>query len=194
MTISVGAAFEAELVRESGAQPVILLALDFATGMRRFAMWPADVEYASNTYFGLGPIGAGEMPEQSQDGAMTEQFLQFYVQNQPDVLADIQQNSRHQWCDGYLVFLGSNGVPVNNEAIHLWHKRMVPGKSTGDAGMYASEVALESAFHRHRMRAPRTYSHAEQQRVDATDFSFRDAGKSVDLTRKRYSQRSGLPG
>ncbi len=194
MTITVGGAYKAELARETGAQPVILLALNFTTGFRRFALWPHDVVYAGNTYQGLGPVGAVELPEQDQDGTLTEQFLQFFVQNQPDVLADIQQNSRGRNCNGFLVFLGSDGLPVNDEAIHLWHKRMVPGKSTGSATLYASEVALESRFHRHRNRAPRTYSHPEQLRVDATDFAFFDAGKSVDLTRKRYVQRSGLPG
>lgn len=194
MTISVGASFKAQLVLESGSRPVILLDLDFSTGNRRFAMWTHDVIYDGNTYFGLGPVGEIEQIEQDQGGALTEQFLQFFVQNQPDVLSDIQQASRNRLCDGYLVFLGADGLPVNDEAIWLWRKRMVPGKSTGDADMYASEVALESRFHRHRLRAPRTYSHAEQQRIDATDFAFRDAGKSIDITRKRYVQRSGLPG
>lgn len=194
MVIAVGASFKAELNRVSGAEPVILLAFNFTTGHRRFACWPADVIYDGNTYEGLGPIGEIDTMQQSEDGALTELFFQFFVTNAPDLLADIQQNSRGRTCSGYLVFLGADGLPVGGEAMFLWFRTMVPGRSVSSATTYMAEIGTESRFHRHRLRAARTYSHAEQQRRDPTDQAFRDVGKIQDLTRRRYTQRSGLTG
>lgn len=192
MVISVGSAFKAELERESGARPVVLLGLAFSTGTRRFAMWPHDVSYAGDTYDGLGPVGQMDSAELTQNTPLTEQFLAFFVQNNPDLLTDIQQNSRGRFCSGWLVFLEDDGTIAGSEHISLWRKRMVPGRMTGDAGTYISEVGLESRFHRDRNRAPRTYSNAEQFKRDATDFAFADIGKNLDTSRPRYRQKSGL--
>jgi hypothetical protein len=193
MVISVGANYEAELNQESGARPVILLSLNFTTGFRRFAFWPHDVVYSGNTFTGLGPVQNADPAQLTQDTPLTEQFLAFFVQNNPDFLADIQQNSRGRFCTGRLVFLDDAGAVIDGEAITLWHKRMVPGRLTGDERSYMSEMGLESRFHRHRNRAPRTYSQAEQHKSrDATDFAFKDVGKSLDFSRDKYRQKSGL--
>ena len=190
--ITVSAPFKAELERESGAKPVILLTLNFTTGNRRFALWIHDVVFGGNTFFGLGPVRQVDPSEHMQDTVLSEQGIVFMVQNDPSFLLDLQQNSRGRFCTGRLVFLDSDGIVINNESIMLWQKRMVPGQSVGDSGTYTSGVALESRFHRNRNRSSRTYSHAEQLRRDATDFAFFDAGKTSDFTRANYQQKSGL--
>lgn len=192
MVIAVSSAFEAELENEH-SKPVILIALNFTTGFRRFALWPHDVSFGGNTFFGLGPVGDVESIEVNQDTPLTEQFLTFHVQNDPSFLEDLQQNSRGRFCTGRLVFLDDSNVPIESgEHIVLWHKRMVPGRIISDQSVYSCTVGLESRFHRHKNRAPRTYSEAEQLKRDPTDHAFSDAGKTLDFTRGRWRQKSGL--
>lgn len=191
--ISLSSTYKAELNRETGAKPVVLIQCNFTTGFRRFALWIHNIAFSSQTYIGLGEPHEIEAPQFSQGSPLTEQFLRFFVQNDPSLLADLQQNCRGRFSDGYLVFLGSDDTPVNSgESIYLWHKRMVPGTTSGDAGTYGADIALESRFHRHRNRAPRTYSHAEQKRRDNTDSAFIDSGKTLQLNRGDWRQRSGL--
>jgi hypothetical protein len=191
--ISVSSGYKTELAREVGAKPVILIDCDFTTGHRRFALWAHDISFGGNTYVGLGEPHEIDAPQFNQGSPLSEQFLRFFVQNDPSLLADLQQNCRGRFCSGYLVFLNDSGVLVNSgESIWLWRKRMIPGNTSGDAGTYGADIALESRLHRHRNRAPRTYSHAEQRRRDASDNAFIDSGKSLQLNRGDWRQRSGL--
>ena len=191
MVIPVSAAFEAELERESGAKPVYLVHMAFAA-VRRFALWPYDVTFSGETFFGLGPIQAME-PAEWTDTPLTEQYLAFFVQNDPSFLQSLQQSSRGRNCSIRLVFVDDNNVAIGSDSLFLVYRRMVPGRLTGGRGEYVSQIGLESRFHRHRLRAPRTYSHAEQQKSrDNTDDAFMDIGKVLDLTRAGYVRKSGL--
>lgn len=193
MVIPVGSAFTTELERESGAKPVILIFMNFTTGARRFAMWPYDVTFAGNTFFGLGPIAAIDPAESSASTPLTEMFLDFFVQNDPDLLADLQQNSRERRCVIRLVFVDGDNAAIDNEAIEIADRQMIPGRLRGGRGTYRSQLGLESRLHRHRLRAPRTYSDSEQRKTrDSTDRAFRDMGKNLDLSRPKYRQKSGL--
>ena len=142
--MTIGSALKAELNQTVGAVPVILIECFFTTGWRRFAMWQHNVVYNTVTYFGLGQLQEVEPPVADQGTVLTEQFLRFFVQNDPTLLADLQQNSRHGFSNGYLVCLDAAGLAVNGEAIPLWHRRMVPGRSFGDLGTYGADIALES--------------------------------------------------
>lgn len=193
MVVPVGAAFEAELERESGAKPVYIVDLDFTSGHRRFALWPYDVTYDGDTYQGLGPIQSFG-PVEWGETPLTELFVGFFVQNDPALLADLQQNSRNRFCWIRLVYVNDSNAAINDDSLPLAYRRQVPGPLSGGLGTYTSGLGLESRLHRHRNAAPRTYSHAEQLRRDATDFCLQDMGKQLDLTRRRYVQKSGLPG
>ena len=194
MVMVIGTALKNELNQTVGAVPVILIECDFTTGWRRFAMWQHNVVYNTVTYFGLGQLQEVEPPVADQGTVLTEQFLRFFVQNDPTLLADLQQNSRHQFSNGYLVCLDAAGLAVNGEAIPLWHRRMIPGRSFGDAGTYGADLALELRFHRNKNRAPRTYSHSTQLKEypSSGDQAFKDSGRSFSLARNDWRQRSGL--
>jgi hypothetical protein len=193
VVISVGATFKTELTRDSGAIGVFLLDLNFTSGHRRFAFWPHDVVYDGNTYEGAGPVSKADVQEQDERGSLTELAIEFYVQNDPSLLEDIYQNSRERFASCYLVFLNPTTLAVaGGEAIYLWRRKMIPGPGLSSQGVYVASVATESVFHTHRNRAPKTYSHAEQQKQDPTDHAFRDAGKNLDLTRSKYVRKSGL--
>jgi hypothetical protein len=190
--ISVGAGLLAQLTNELGAQPVLLLDLDFTTGHRRFAVWTHAVVYSGNTYLAMPPIDDVDAIESAQQTPLTEGSIRFAVQNDPLLLADLSQNCRDRWADAYMVSL-VNGVPVDGEAIHLWRRRMVPGPTFADATQDYVDLGLESRFNRSRNRAPRTYSHAWQQdERDATDFAFYNSGKGFDIGRPDWVQKSGL--
>lgn len=193
MAIPVSGAYETELERESGFVGVFLLDLNFTTGHRRFALCEHNVSYDSDTYEGLGPVQQVDALEQDEGGAFAEMALAFMVANDPDLLEDLQQNSRRRFADCYLVFLNpTTRAVVNDEAMYLWRKRMVPGPGISASGVYVSSVQLEDLLHQNRNKATPTYSHAQQLRRDATDFCLFDAGKNLDVTREDYKQRSGL--
>ena len=92
--ITPSAGYQAELDRDVGYQAVILIHMNFTTGARRFAMWPHDVVFEGNTFFGLGPLESIDPTEQSSDTPLTEKYLRWFVQNDPDFLLDLQQNAR----------------------------------------------------------------------------------------------------
>ena len=120
-------------------------------------------------------------------------FLEFFVQNNPDLLADIQQNSRERNCSIRLVFVNDSNAAIDNDNIFIAHRQIIPGRIRGGRGTYRSQIGLESILHRHRNRAPRTYSQAEQQKTrNATDECFRDVGMQLDVSRPKYVQKSGL--
>lgn len=192
MVVPVGANFTAELNDEGGTKPVYLINLDFSTGNRRFAMWPHNVTFNGETFTGLGPIAGIEQVEWTTT-PLTEVYLEFFVQNDPDLLADIQQNSRERPAGIRLVFVDDDNAAIDDDSIHLARRDMIPGRLTGGRGTYRAQLGLESRFHRQRNRAPRTYSNGEQQKTrDATDFCFRDVGLELDITRNKYRQKSGL--
>ena len=191
MSITPGTNYQTELDRESGARPCYLMSLNFTTGFRRFALGPYDVSFGGSTFFGFGPLMTMDTVEV---GAMLgEHFLTFAVQNDPDLLADLMQNSRNRFYTLRLVFLDTDGTVIDSEAITLAHRRMVPSQLTGGRGQYLAAIGTESRFHEHQNRAPRTYSDAEQkQSRDATDFAFQDMGKQLDTSRPSYRRKSGL--
>jgi hypothetical protein len=156
-------------------------------------MWPYDVTFSGNTFLGLGPIAGIDQAQWSADTPLTEMFLEFFVQNDPDLLADLQQNSRERNCSIRLAFVDANNAAIDNDNIFLAHRQMIPGRLRGGRGTYRAQLGLESRFHRNRLRAPRTYSQSEQHKTrDATDDCFRDVGKHLDVSRPRYRQKSGL--
>lgn len=192
MVMTVGSGYKAELQKDVGAVPVWIIDCDFSTGHRRFALWWHDVVWNGTTFFGLGQVENIGPSIADQSTVLTEEFLEFSVQNDPTLLADIMQNGRGRFCDRYLVMLGADGAPVNDEVVPVTHRRMFPGTATGDGDTYRAALSLESRFHRSRNRAARTYSHASQQHIDSSDFSLRDSGKQFDISRPDWRQRSGL--
>ena len=69
MVVPVGANFQAQLDLESGAKPVILVQMNFTTGVRRFAMWPYDVTFSGDTFLGLGPVAGIDTAEWSVESS-----------------------------------------------------------------------------------------------------------------------------
>lgn len=192
MVVSVSAAYEAELDRETGALMVYLISLNLTTGFRRFATWHHDVSFGGNTFFGLGPLASIDEIEASGESPLGEHAIAFFVQNDPDLLADLSQNCRGRFYTLRRVFLDDGGAVINAEAVTIAHRRMVPGIIRGGRGQYVCVLNTESRLHQHRNRAPRTYSEAWQLKRDATDHAFRDMGKQLELTRVNYRQKSGL--
>ena len=191
--ITVGSNFKVQLNLEAGAKPVYVMALHCTTGIRRLALWHHDVIISGSTFFGLGPLMEMQAVEVSGNTPLGEHFLVFAVQNDPDLLADLSQNCRGHFYTLRLVFLDSSGAVIDGEELMLARRRMVPATIRGGRGIYTCSIGTESIFHRHKNRAPRTYSHAEQiQTRDATDFAFQDMGKSLDTTRAKYRQKSGF--
>ena len=191
MAIVPGTNYQTELNKVTGARPVYLIALNLTTGFRRFALCVHDVSFGGNTFFGLGPLMTMDTVEVGQ--TLGEHFLAFAVQNDPDLLEDLMQNSRNRIYTLRLVFLDTDGTVIDSEAITLAHRRMVPSQLTGGRGQYLAAIGTESRFHEHQNRAPRTYSDAEQkQSRDATDFAFQDMGKQLDTSRPSYRRKSGL--
>ena len=188
----IGTALKNELNQTVGAVPVILIECFFTTGPRRFAMWQHNIVYNTVTYFGLGQLQEVEPPVADQGTVLTEQFLRFFVQNDPDLLADLQQNSRHGFSNGYLVCLDADGqrstARRSRSGIGGWSQ----AAASAMLGTYGADIALESRFHRNKNRAPRTYSHSTQLKRDATDQSFKDSGRSFSLSRQDWRQKSGL--
>jgi hypothetical protein len=190
--ISISAGLQAELEKESQTEkPVLLLRMSFTTGFRRFAVWTHDVVLGPATYFAMPPIDEMEVPQWNQGSQQAEQSIRFMVQEDPSLLADLQQNCRGRWADGFLVSL-VGGAPIDGDSIYLWRRRMIPGQTFGDAKTDWAELILESRFHRHRNRSPRTYSNSEQLKRDPTDLAFRDSGFEFSLARPNWRQRSGL--
>jgi hypothetical protein len=193
VTIPVGANFKIELEQESGSKPVYTIHLQPSTGSRRFALWPYDVTSSGNTFLGLGPVRAIDPMEWAAETPLTEMSLAFFVQNDPDFLADLQQNSRGRTCNIRLVFVNASNAAIDDESLFIAHRRMVPGRLTGGRGEYVCQIGLESRLHRHRLRAPRTYSDAEQKKSrSASDDCFRDVGKELAIVRDDYRKKSGL--
>lgn len=190
--ITVGANLAARLAVGSGSKPVLLIDLDLSTGHRRFAVWHHDVVYGGNTYFANPPINQADALETAQSTPLTGQAIRFAVQGDASLLTDLLQNSRGRWAHGYVVEL-VDGAPVDDEAIYLWRRRMAPGETFSDATTDYVDLNLESRFHRNRNTAVATYSHAWQQQVDATDFCLIDSGKSFDISRPDFVQKSGIP-
>ena len=96
-------ALKNELNQTVGAVPVILIECFFTTGWRRFAMWQHNIVYNTVTYFGLGQIQEVEPPVADQGTVLTEQFLRFFVQNDPTSArrSSAEQPSRLlQWLSG----------------------------------------------------------------------------------------------
>ena len=82
---------------------------------------------------------------------------------------------------------------INDESIFLTYRRMLPGAITLAPGGYRSDLATESRFFQNANRSPRTYSDADQKNLrDATDDAFIDAGKTMDVSRPDWVQKSGL--
>lgn len=190
--ITVGAGLAARLAVGKGSQPVLLLDFDFSTGHRRFAVWHHDVAYSGSTYFKSGgAIDDVGTPEYAHATPLTEQGIRFAVQGDGLLLEDLLQNSRGRWAHGYAVEL-VNGVPVDDEAIYLWRRRMSPGPTFSAADVDYVDLLLESRFLRNRNRAVPTYSHAWQRTRDTSDFCLVDSGNSFDISRPDWVQKSGL--
>lgn len=190
--ITVGSNLAARLAVGAGSKPCRLFALDFTTGFRRFAIWRHDVVYDGDTYLASkAAIGEHEAVQTSQQTPLTPNSLRFAVQGDASLLQDLTQNCRGRWAYGYIVEIVA-GVPVDDEAIFDVYRRMSPGPTFSDAGRDFVDLRLESRFHRNRNTATPTYSHAWQATRDPTDFCLIDSGKSFDISRPDWVQKSGI--
>jgi hypothetical protein len=193
MVISVSASFQAQIDRDSGQEPCYLIDMDFnITGPRRFTTWKYDLSFQSHTYDAMAAL-TFDPPVADTNTPLTDQTCLFEVQNDASLLQDLQQNSRARLANMYFSFVLGAGTLVNSgEAIHKVQRRMVPGNIQVSRETYLSNLSLESTFWRSKYRAPRTYSHAEQQRIDATDFCLVDTGNEFDVSHPDWVQKSGL--